>query len=63
MPFESPRPSKSELMARGRELRKKCPRRSHAAWQAPANRPDPVQLVKEGNTGRIPQLIPIRHGA
>ena len=29
---------------------------------APANRPDPLVLMEESNKGRIPQLIPIRHG-
>src|SRR5262249_48943364 len=62
IPTFAPRPSRAELIARGENLRKKCPRRSHAAWQAPADRPDPAQLVEEGNKGRIPQLIPIRHG-
>ena len=61
-PAFAPRPSRSELVACGEQLRKKCHRRSHAAWKPPADRPDPVKLVEEGNRGRIPQLIPIRHG-
>jgi len=56
------RPSRAELVARGEQLRKKCPRRFHALWQAPPDRPDPVHLVEEGDKGRIPQLIPVRHG-
>ncbi len=56
------RPSRAELIARGEHLRKTCPRRSHAVWQAQPARPDPVQLVEEGDKGRIPQLIPLRHG-
>jgi uncharacterized protein (DUF2252 family) len=62
IPAFVPHPSRSELLARGEELRKKCPRRSHAVWQAPPDRPDPVQLVIAGDQGRIPQLVPIRHG-
>ncbi|MFL5240867.1 MAG: DUF2252 domain-containing protein [Gemmataceae bacterium] len=62
IPTFARRPSRAELIARGEGLRNKCPRRAHAIWQAPANRPDPVQLVKEGDKGRIPQLIPLRHG-
>src|SRR3954468_13542885 len=58
----APRPSRADLNSQGEALRKKCQRRSHGVWQAPPNRPDPVQLVEEGNRGRIPQLIPIRHG-
>ncbi len=46
----------------GRGLRDQCPRASHAAWQAPDNRADPVALMEESNKGRMPQLIPIRHG-
>jgi uncharacterized protein (DUF2252 family) len=58
----APRPSRAELIARGEQLRKKCARRAHAVWQAPSGRPDPVQLVEEGDQGRIPKLIPLRHG-
>jgi len=56
------RPSRSELIAKGEYLRRQCARRSHAVWQAPPDRPDPVRLVEEGNLGRIPQLVPLRHG-
>ncbi len=62
LPALMPRPSRAELIARGESLRKKCPRNSHGGWKAPAGRPDAVQLVKESDQGRIPQLIPIRHG-
>ena len=57
-----PRMSRAELRAMGKELRTKCPRTSHAAWQAPANRPDPLDLLKESSEGRIPELLPIRFG-
>ena len=46
----------------GKSLREKCPRHSHAEWKAPADRPDPLRLLKQSNKGRIPELIPIRHG-
>ena len=59
---EGPRPSRAELYARGENLRHQCPRRAHALWQPPADRPDPVHLVDVGNVGRIQRLIPIRHG-
>jgi len=55
-------PTWEELYAKGKSLRDKCPRSDHAVWQAPNNRPDPVALMEESNKGRIPQLIPIRHG-
>src|SRR5690349_18069351 len=56
-----PRTSHAELCARGKSLRGKCPRTSHAAWKAGNGRPDPLQLVKEANKGRIRELVPIRH--
>jgi hypothetical protein len=62
IPTIAPRASRAELIARGELLRRQCARRSHAVWKAPPGRPSPVQLVEEGNLGRIPQLIPIRHG-
>jgi hypothetical protein len=62
IPAFASRPSCSELIARGENLRKKCLRSSHAIWKPPLNRPDPVQMVEQGDQGRIPQLIPIRHG-
>ena len=46
----------------GKGLRDKCPRQSHADWNPLTNRPDPVALVKESDKGRIPQLVPVRHG-
>lgn len=62
IPAFTARPTRYELLARGVELRKKCQRRDHAGWKAPPDRPDPVQLVEEGNLDRIPQLLPVRHG-
>jgi uncharacterized protein (DUF2252 family) len=61
-PTFAPRPPRAELIARGEAMRKECPRGSHAVWKAPVDRPDPVGLVVEGNHGRIPELIPLRHG-
>ncbi len=58
----APRPSRAELVEGGEAMRKQCPRSSHAVWSAPHDRPDPLQLVEEGNGGRIPELIPLRHG-
>jgi uncharacterized protein (DUF2252 family) len=61
-PIFAERPSRAELVARGEAMRKECPRSSHAEWNPPHNRPDPVRLVEKGNLGRIPELIPLRHG-
>ena len=60
-PAES-RPSLAQLRAVGKNLRNKCPRSSHAVWQAPGNRPDPLRLLEQSDQGRIARLIPIRHG-
>lgn len=54
--------SYSERYASGKALREKCPRTAHAAWKAPANRPDAVDLVLQAEEGRIPDLLPLRHG-
>jgi uncharacterized protein (DUF2252 family) len=54
--------SQDEARAFGKQLRDTCPRSSHAKWKAPKDRPDPVQLVLEAEKGRIPDLLPLRHG-
>lgn len=61
-PSLKPHPTLEELYALGKSLRGQCPREAHAVWQAPANRPGPVALMEESNQGRMPQLLPIRHG-
>ena len=55
----APRPSRSELIERGEAMRKQCPRRSHAVWTTPRDRPDPLGLIEESNRGRIPELVPL----
>jgi uncharacterized protein (DUF2252 family) len=55
-------PSRAELYEVGKSLRDKCPRASHAAWQPPPDRPDPIVLLEKSSEGRIPQLIPVRYG-
>jgi uncharacterized protein (DUF2252 family) len=55
-------PTHEEIRALGKSLREKCPRDGHAVWKAPNDRPDPLALMEEANKGRMPQLIPVRHG-
>ncbi len=55
-------PSRDELYAEGKSLREKCPRQTHAVWERPSDRAEPLQLLEESNKGRIPGLIPIRYG-
>jgi len=54
--------SRAERYAAGKALRTNCPRNAHAAWKAPSNRRDPVELVLEAEKGRLPDLLPLRHG-
>ena len=54
--------SVDERRTQGRALRDAVPRESHGHWRAPSGRRDPVELLVESNTDRMPQLIPIRHG-
>ena len=46
----------------GKSMREACPRTSHATWTAPSDRPDPVSLVLKADEGRLPELLPLRHG-
>lgn len=55
-------PSWKERHARGRELRARAPRRGHATWRPPKDRPDPMQLLDRANEGRLPELVPLRMG-
>ena len=54
--------SHAERMAAGKALRDKCPRTSHAAWKRPADRRDAVEMVLASERGRLPELLPLRHG-
>jgi len=57
--YHAPRSERYEI---GKQLRKNCPRSSHAQWKPATNRPDPVDLIVLSNKGRIPKLVPLRHG-
>src|SRR4029077_13779058 len=54
--------SQAELYAVGKALRAACPREAHAQWKRPARRQDPVELVLAAEKGRLPELLPLRHG-
>jgi uncharacterized protein (DUF2252 family) len=51
-----------ERTAIGKIARAKTPRESHAAWTAPADRPNPIALLEEQARTRVPDLVPIRYG-
>jgi uncharacterized protein (DUF2252 family) len=54
--------SRAARVSAGKELRDSLPRSSHAAWQATANRRDPIEILEESNRDRIADLVPIRYG-
>ncbi|WP_078489582.1 DUF2252 domain-containing protein [Streptomyces bikiniensis] len=47
---------------RGKALRERVPRSSHARQDPVLDRPDAVRAVEESNFGRVPELAPIRVG-
>ena len=51
-----------ERADRGKEARAKVPRSSHAGWDPPSDRRDPVDLLEEQATSRVPELVPVRYG-
>jgi uncharacterized protein (DUF2252 family) len=52
----------AERAARGKEARAAVPRDSHAVFDPPAGRPDPLGLLEEQAKSRVPELVPIRWG-
>jgi uncharacterized protein (DUF2252 family) len=52
----------AERRVRGKAARAEVPRESHAEWQPPANRPDPVALLESQGAARVPDLVPVRYG-
>jgi uncharacterized protein (DUF2252 family) len=57
-----PRFTTEKRLAAGKKCREKVPRSSHSQWSPPKNRPDPVELLKASDRGRLPVLLPIRYG-
>ncbi|MDX6334082.1 MAG: hypothetical protein QOG05_1422 [Streptosporangiaceae bacterium] len=52
----------AERKVRGKAARAEVPRESHAQWQPPADRPDPVDLLASQGASRVPDLVPVRYG-
>lgn len=50
-----------ERTARGRALRERCSRKTHAAWEAPSHRRDPIEILIEQGESRLPDLLPLRY--
>ena len=55
-------PTRRERYARGKALRETVPRGSHAGWEPPRRRRDPIEILIESSVGRVPRLVPIRYG-
>jgi uncharacterized protein (DUF2252 family) len=54
--------SVAERQAAGRQARKTAPRTSHGDWKPAPDRPDPIELLRAQDGGRMADLVPIRWG-
>ena len=52
----------AESAARGKTARAEVPRASHAMFDPPPDRPDPIGLLEEQGKSRVPELVPVRYG-
>ena len=52
----------AERAARGKEARARVPRDSHAVFDPPSDRQDPIGLLEEQSRTRVPELVPVRWG-
>lgn len=59
--FDTPIPSPEERRLAGKQQRETVPRSSHAVWEPPTDRRDPIEVLIESNRGRIEDLIPLRY--
>jgi uncharacterized protein (DUF2252 family) len=51
-----------ERAAAGKAARSEVRRSSHAAWEPPEGRADPVAILERQAETRVPELVPIRYG-
>jgi uncharacterized protein (DUF2252 family) len=49
-------------VARGKAARAEVPRESHAVFDPPPDRPDPIALLEQQAKTRVPELVPVRWG-
>ena len=62
-PYEAvPHLTVDERIARGKAARAEVPRSRHAEYDAPADRPDPIELLEVQARTRVQDLVPIRYG-
>jgi uncharacterized protein (DUF2252 family) len=52
----------AERAVRGKAARAEVPLESHAAFDPPPDRPDPIALLEEQAKNRVPELVPVRYG-
>ena len=51
-----------ERAVRGKAARAEVPLESHAEFDPPPDRPDPIALLEEQGASRVPNLVPVRYG-
>src|SRR4051794_2204669 len=51
----------SDRAALGKDKRAEVPREAHAAYSADGERPDPISLIEDQSSRRVPELVPIRY--
>jgi len=59
---EAGRLTPAERAARGKAARAEVPRDSHAVFDPPPDRPDPIGLLEQQAKSRVPELVPVRWG-
>jgi uncharacterized protein (DUF2252 family) len=52
----------AERAVRGKVARAEVPLESHAAFDPPEDRPDPITLLEQQAVSRVPELVPVRYG-
>ncbi len=52
----------AERAAHGKAARAEVPRSSHAVYEPPSRRMDPIKLLERQAKTRVPELVPIRYG-
>ena len=59
---KAPDLTREQRIALGKAARAEVPRSSHAEFTPAPQRPDPVSLLENQGTARVPELLPIRYG-
>ena len=52
----------AERYAMGKACRKQIPRSLHASYSPPPERASPIEIIERADLGRLPDLLPLRHG-